>query len=243
MPNSNPIDIFYMMMYKQILGVQKQTTNIGVLLELGKTPINLEAIKLAIKNWERIRLSQANELLIESYNNSMSEMLEWTEGIKRTLEINGLLCFYHNRYNNKPYVYNIALQRLKDQFHQNAFESINREDSKLRTYALFKNKIGLEPYLKMKSPERRSTIAKFRLSNHDLMIEIGRHRKIPKHFRFCPFCPDTTENELHFLLHCPMYENLRCRLLNSTNTTHLHNCTPMEKFYSLTWMLTLSNTL
>ena len=52
---SNPIDNFYMSMLKQILGVQKQTTNIGVFLELGRVPIIFQAKKLAIKNWERIR--------------------------------------------------------------------------------------------------------------------------------------------------------------------------------------------
>ena len=33
---------------------------------------------------------------------------------------------------------------LSDQFHQNTFETIRREDSKLRTYAVFKNEIGFE---------------------------------------------------------------------------------------------------
>ena len=46
---SNHIDIFYMSMLKQILGVQKQTTNDGVLLELGMTPLSFDAKKLAIK--------------------------------------------------------------------------------------------------------------------------------------------------------------------------------------------------
>ena len=37
LPRFDPIQSLYMSM-KQILGVQKQTTNIGVLLELGKNP-------------------------------------------------------------------------------------------------------------------------------------------------------------------------------------------------------------
>ena len=36
LPKSNPIENLHMMMCKQVLGVQKQTTNIGVLLELGR---------------------------------------------------------------------------------------------------------------------------------------------------------------------------------------------------------------
>ena len=54
-PNNNPIEIFFNTFNKQLLGVHKKTTTIGVLLELGKTPIQLLAIKYATKNWERIK--------------------------------------------------------------------------------------------------------------------------------------------------------------------------------------------
>ena len=37
LPKDNPIEKLYISMYKQVLGVQKQTTNTGVLLELGKS--------------------------------------------------------------------------------------------------------------------------------------------------------------------------------------------------------------
>ena len=54
-PKNNPIELFYNMFNKQLLGVHKRTTNNGVLMELGKTPIQFLAIKFAIKNWERIK--------------------------------------------------------------------------------------------------------------------------------------------------------------------------------------------
>ena len=46
LPKNNPVENLHMMICKQILGVQKQTTNVGVLLEIGRIPL---------KNWERIR--------------------------------------------------------------------------------------------------------------------------------------------------------------------------------------------
>ena len=36
---NNPIENLYMMMLKQLLGVQKQTSNIGILLKLGRTAL------------------------------------------------------------------------------------------------------------------------------------------------------------------------------------------------------------
>ena len=53
-------------MLKQLLGVQKLTTNIGVLLELGRAQLNLSATKFGVKNWERIRIGKGDDLLFGS---------------------------------------------------------------------------------------------------------------------------------------------------------------------------------
>ena len=62
----NPIEIMQMKVYKQILGVHKQSTNFGVLLELGRCTLDVECIKSGIKNLERIRGGDANKLIIDS---------------------------------------------------------------------------------------------------------------------------------------------------------------------------------
>ena len=218
LPKSNPIENLYIMMCKQLLGVQKQTTNIGVLLELGRVPLYFFAIKAAIKNWERIKKGQANILLMASYNDAIMNKLPWIVGIKSVLENNAMLFFFINEYNaNKPFIYNKLFQRLCDIFHQNSFASINNNDSKLRTYSIYKKEIGFEDYLSnIKNKTMRIQMTKFRLSNHRLMIEIGRHKGIEKEARFCPFCPNSIENEVHFLLTCPAYKSQRVKLLLET---------------------------
>ena len=101
-----------------------------------------------------------------------------------------------------------------DIFRQNAFESINNEDSKLRTYSVIKKRVGIEPYLKeIRNPQLRFELSKFRLSNHKLMIEVGRHNNIPRMNRFCPFCQETMEDEIHFLSTCEQYTTLRATIL------------------------------
>ena len=219
LPKSNPIENLQMMMCKQILGVQRQTTNIGVQLELGQVPLSYHAVKLAVKNWERIRQRKANSLVLECYKEASLENSPWISSIKRYLEMNGMLCFFVQEYENKPFfIHKKLFQKLSDQFHQGSFEQINKEESKLRTYGVFKNKIGMEKYLlTIKNPKIRSKVSKFRLSNHDLMIETGRHKGMPKELRFCNFCPNTVETETHFLLHCHAYKTLRDKLLTHTN--------------------------
>ena len=216
MPKSNPLENLHMLICKQILGVQKQTTNIGVLLELGRVPLQFHAIKSAIKNWERIQKKQANDILLASYRDALVENLPWVSRIKDILEKNGMLTFFQNNYENKhPFINKKLFLRLCDTFHQNSFESIRSENSKLRSYALFKKDIGYEQYLsEIKNTSARIQMTKLRLSNHSLMIEVGRFTNIPKEMRFCPFCRETVETEVHFLLNCPTYKFLRLKFLN-----------------------------
>ena len=223
---------------KQIFSVQKQTTNVGVLLELGRIPLDIYAKKFAIKNWERIRLNQANCLLLRSYNDALREDLPRISNIKTLLEGKGMLndFLYRPYVTQKPFIYNKLFQRLSDEFHQNAFETIRSVGSKLRTYALFKNKIGIENYLlQINNRYLRKYMTRFRLSNHRLMIEIGRHQNTPKECRFCPFCRNLVETEAHFLLECPVYESLRSRMLEPiySNKPYLLFYTNEEKFQHL----------
>ena len=91
-------------------------------------------------------------------------------------------------------------------------------ENKLRTYALFKTDIGFEKYLyEVKNIEARQALTKLRLSNHTLNIERGRYTVpiTPKEQRFCPFCPDKVEDEIHFLLSCPVYRLPRHEMINA----------------------------
>ena len=70
-------------------------------------------------------------------------------------------------------------------------------------------------------------MAKFRLSNHRLMIEIGRHQNVPKELRFCPFCPNMVETEAHFLFYCSAYNPIRDKIQQSIDILN-----PNFKYYS-----------
>ena len=128
-----------------------------------------------------------------------------------------MLSFYTQEYPDKPnFIHTKIFLSLSDQFHQDALQSIKAEGSKLRTYAIFKTERGLERYLMdIKNVDIRRQITKFRLSNHQLKIETGRHDQTPAEMRFCPLCEDAVENELHFLFKCPTYNPIRCQFLTN----------------------------
>ena len=219
LPKNNPFENLHMRICKQILGVQKQTTNVGVLLELGQVPLELYAIKNAIKNWTRIvHKENVNELVLKSYKWSLSKDLMWPQQILSQLSKIGMM---ESFYSNDKATHLEVFKRMQDIFHQNAFTDINRDDSKLRTYKLVKETIGLEYYLCSETKiniKDRIAFTKLRLSNHNLMIERGRHIKLDKNHRFCPFCPTEIEDEIHFMMTCKCHEIYRNELFKQVTT-------------------------
>ena len=210
MPKNNPIEIVQSKFLKQVLGVQIQTTNVGVLLETGELPILNHAKKLCIKNWARLMRNKGNNVSLISLNDAMEGGLIWVENIKKELFSVGLGNIFWSVKNTTDYIENTYFQRINDIFHQLSFAKIREKGSKLRTYSLFKKDIGYENYLtKVTSVQKRVALTKFRLSNHTLMIEKGRHLKIEINKRYCPFCPNHIEDEIHFLFVCKTFEKHR----------------------------------
>jgi hypothetical protein len=102
---------------------------------------------------------------------------------------------------------------------------------KLRTLCLYKKDFVLEPYLHLEVPHKiRSALAKFRIGNHDLYIEKGRHLNVPSHERFCKLCISMNifeiEDEYHVLLKCSFYKDIRDMYLDLNNApVNLHTFT------------------
>ena len=81
--------------------------------------------------------------------------------------------------------------------------------TKGETYRSYKNQKLYEPYLDQLDRKLRRTLTKFRVSDHKLMIEEGRHKtpQIARENRFCKFCKTEVEDEQHMLIDCTLYGN------------------------------------
>ena len=137
----------------------------------------------------------------------------WYQNIKDALTEIGLQYLTTGGQNtgNKHSTY---FRRILDIFYQDSFAEINKENSKLRTYKLFKTSSEMESYItEIKNEKDRIDFSKFRLSNHKLMIEIRRHNGIEKEFRFSKFCPDIIEDEIHFITCCKTFKKQREKLI------------------------------
>ena len=234
LPKNNPIENVHLSFCKQLLGVQKQTTNIGVLLELGQVPLNILAQKNAIKNWSRIVNNiKCNELLKTSHENAIMVNLTWPKRIESRIAEIGMWELFLRK---DKAVHVRALVRMRDIFHQEAFAEIQNDNSKLKTYSHLKSSIGYEEYLsKIGNIQERTSFSKIRMSNHPLLIEKGRHEKIERNQRFCPFCPKLVEDETHFVLECTCFSKLRVGLIDkiSQENPSFQYLSKTEKFVVL----------
>ena len=93
--------------------------------------------------------------------------------------------------------------------------------SKLRTFyaicglPLKADVIVTTPLLK----SHRSVVAKLMCGTSNLEIERGRHKKIPRENRICILCQnmEVEDDEVHFILKCPFYDDLRNPILQLAN--------------------------
>ena len=86
------------------------------------------------------------------------------------------------------------------------------QSNKLRVYRNFKTKYEFEDYLdEIANIYHRINCTKLRISNQSLEIEKGRHQRpyVNSKDRVCQTCKLETEDEAHFVLRYPSYQELR----------------------------------
>lgn len=219
---------------KYLLGVSKTCTNIGVISELGSFPIYLDVLKQIFMYWHRLENSASN-LLSNAYqeyknlyeknktpNSWYSNIVFYSDKLKINLTNSKKLSKYKFKESLKKCLKSNFLDtwaKIKSTYETN-------DDGKLNTYFKFKQSFREEIYLTSLNFEKRKELSKFRLSNHTLRIETGRHERkknsdgklviIPRLERICKFCDtNMVEDELHFSLDCPLYTEIKTVFLKS----------------------------
>ena len=103
----------------------------------------------------------------------------------------------------------VVKQRLLDIFKQEC-DSFFTSSSKCILFKYVVDNMCLQTYLsKPISTKYKKEITKLRLSSHNLLIETGRHKKIPRELRICPLCHVEVEDEFHYVLKCSIFNDLR----------------------------------
>ena len=212
---------------KQILGCNFQTSNNMVRADTGTRPLINMIIKRFISYTKSIQSRRSalcyDSIIFETENSESPNFWNFNENFN--LNIKELLEKSKGEVN-----------RTCDGNYDRFWGGKILESTKAASFNKFKTNIGLEPHLALNfRMNHKKAISRFRLSNHPLMIEKGRHLKIEKNERRCYFCNDRIENEEHFLVNCPLYSRQR-RILEGIcieNCIRYANLTDEQKFIFL----------
>ena len=202
---------------KRCLYVKKSTPNMMIYSELGRMPLIFKRKMKLIKYWLKL-VNTENCILKELYKDNFERILynrqnsvkSWLYGVRNLLCSIGLgeVWFCHN-ITNIPLFLSVFENRLKDEFIQERngfFES----SSKCSLYRHIVDDFHIQSYLsKSLNIKNIRLITKYRLSSHRLFIETGRYTNIPRENRICALCNYDIEDEFHFILKCPFYNELR----------------------------------
>lgn len=120
--------------------------------------------------------------------------------------------------------YKMARTRLFDKYKKEWQNEISTLSS-LDNFVKFKHEHGLEDYFSVVKDKRHLTaLCQFRLRSHNLAIETGRHSKTPRERRLCIYCnSEEIEDEVHFLLFCSFYDELRRPLIPLISELNTHD--------------------
>ena len=200
------------------LGVGSKSPSPTLLGECGRHGVYVYCYLKCIKYWLKLLMLPNDSLLKSCYTMLLthcnSGRVNWASEIKQLLYRFGFGYIWEQQFVTNE---NLFLKQFKlcvlDCDRQ--VWSLNMSSfPKLRTLQLFKTELTAEPYLDLFIPTRlRIALAKFRIGNHDLEIERGRHNNLPVNERLCKLCKTQNlsyiEDEYHVLLKCQFYQDLR----------------------------------
>jgi hypothetical protein len=205
------------------LGVGSKSPSPAVRGECGRHSLLVYCYFRCIKYWVKL-ISLPDENLLKSCYNMLYNLCEagrcnWATNVKNILFRFGFGYIWQAQWIGNPKLFLEQFRNcLYDCDIQTWNTSLTRMD-KLQTLIMYKTELTSEPYLSLSIPQRiRSQLAKFRIGNHRLEIEVGRFQGTIRNERFCKLCFSVDkrfiEDEYHVLLVCPFYRELRSVYLN-----------------------------
>ena len=205
---------------KKFLFVDLKTPNDLVYMELNRYPITINCAINCIRYWLRLIEMESHRMPKKAYK--MLKTLDergkqnWVSKVRECLCQNGFAyVWYSQSVGNKRSFLVLLKQRLIDVRWQNLSEHINNSDRfAFYSQICIHDFITIPLYIRLNiNRQLKVLMTRFRFGVTDIYVHSLRYRNVNQNQMNCPFCDDTTENEIHFILCCPMYDNLRERYI------------------------------
>lgn len=203
---------------RYFLGLCKNAANIASQCDMGWSSCSVKQKIEAGRLYFKLERTDENRLVKKTFNWSSTHGKSWErrfQVLMRNIGLDDLLNRRDLSPKNKVKSLKYKLKLLdSENWKSKLWDDTSQENgNKLRTYRLYKTDLITEDYVKLRMERsHRRILAKYRSGSFPLQIETGRFTKpkVPLNNRICKLCTDNVvEDEMHFLLCCDFYSDLR----------------------------------
>ena len=199
--------------------VQKKTSRLAVLRELGRYPVMIKSLIQSIMYKRSIDMHQSTSLLGKAVQemkelDTSSSWLGRVNNIKQLLGIPEYPQYWSDERVKRNIVHTFQSKFelfFKDEIGSENIGKDGFDHNKLRFYRTFKSCFKPEFYIEnVQNRNQRAWLSRLRTSSHRLEVERGRYRGIALGDRLCRYCPEKEiDDENHFLHNCSIFVNER----------------------------------
>ena len=205
---------------KKFLSVDIKTPNDLVYKELNRYPVTITCAVISVRYWIRILCMNDGRLPKKAYKMLLHlderGKKTWATNIRLLLSRNGFANVWVSQSVGDEHVFlKLLKQRLIDVRMQNLSDHLNTSE-RFSFYSSISNHdyLSLPKYVLLDINRQLKVImTKFRFGVSDINVHRLRYKTHSQAQLFCPFCKNVEENELHFVLCCPMYTEVRARYI------------------------------
>ena len=199
---------------KRFLGVDRRTPNDLVYGETNRYPIHIKAAVNCIRYWFKLLQMDNSRIPRKAYDMLFSldarGKENWVSKVREFLFKYGFgIVWECQGVGSVNGFIKVFRQRLVDCSWQKWRDHIQTSE-RFNVYSTFCDVPCLQPYLAADMGRQLKFITtKFRFGISDLMVHYYRYRQFNDNDLLCPLCKLSEDNEIHFVLCCPVLEGIR----------------------------------
>ena len=220
------IEVFYRDFLKEILRLNKQTTNCMVYGEAGRKPLSITVKTRMVCFWHKTmtgaetKLSYKMTHLLRKLHEQNQHSSPWLKNIEQILNSCGMSNIWLNpNACDANWLKKKIEQTLSDQYIQEWESQINGMSSCI-TYKSLKPHFKQEKYLDLPNRSDRINLCRFRCRNTKIPVVTGgfsnrNNPATPYENRLCETCDmNVIGDEYHYILVCPTFHEQRINYLS-----------------------------
>ncbi len=217
------VDKLHRQFCKIILKVNKSTPTCMVFGELGRYNLKYDIDMRMLSFWfrtvccDQFKLSNIFYKLIYNLDKTGVYTNPWLTYIKTLVDKYKLTTHWENQNSmniTQLGAFKLVCKKNIKQIYEEEWRKELNESSKCYLYKNLKNNLKIEKYVCSLTSELRISLTKFRLTNHKLPIEIGRHNKIERNLRTCTKCDSgDLGDEYHYMFVCKEFLDERKKFI------------------------------